>query len=312
MNLKTSCKKLGEKILRISLKTTEEMKLSFSRVFAIFAAVLSAWGTISCTSKEPTTNGNTPENVDLAALKKEVVANYAKLVHATYADTLAAAQKLQADLVALTENPSVEALAKARKTWTAARVPYLQTEVFRFYGGPIDDDDGPEGLLNAWPMDEGYIDYVDGNPEAGMINQADKYPEITKELIEELNEKDGETNISTGYHAIEFLLWGQDKSADGPGQRPHTDYSTAANADRRKTYLLAAADLLVENLEGLNEEIGCGRRQLPQDIRSRRPQCLDREDHDRHVDASGVRVIWRAASRCHRNPIAGGRALVFQ
>ena len=47
---------------------------------------------------------------------------------------------------------------------------YSPTEVFRFYGGPIDDDNGPEGLLNAWPLDEVFIDYVLGNPDAGIIN----------------------------------------------------------------------------------------------------------------------------------------------
>ncbi len=140
----------------------------------------------------------------------------------------------------------------ARGAWRESRVPYLQTEAFRFYGGPIDhEESGVEGLMNAWPMDEAYIDYVEGNVNAGVINDAERYPEISKEMLVKLNEKDGEANISTGYHAIEFLLWGQDFRADGPGERTFEDYSTATNASRRGDYLLAVGDLLVEHLQML-------------------------------------------------------------
>ena len=120
---------------------------------------------------------------------------------------------------------------------------------FRFYAGPIDDADGPEGQLDAWPMDEAYVDYVEGNPNAGLINRADFT--ITPESIATMNEKDGEENISTGFHAIEFLLWGQDLRADGPGNRAWTDFKTAPNADRRRQYLMVASSLLCTDLQHL-------------------------------------------------------------
>jgi putative iron-regulated protein len=129
----------------------------------------------------------------------------------------------------------------------------------RFYDGPIDNEEtGPEGLINAWPLDESFIDYVEGDPEAGIVNHPELYPEITKDLLVELNESGGETTISTGWHAIEFLLWGQDHSASGPGARPFTDYvvgagGTASNQERRGAYLKAAAELLVENLEQVRD-----------------------------------------------------------
>lgn len=130
----------------------------------------------------------------------------------------------------------------------AAREPYGQTEVYRFYGGPIDDVNGPESLINAWPVDEVYIDYVEGAPASGIVNNVADYPEITKELLTSLNEVGAEENIATGYHPIEFLLWGQDLSADSAGQRAYTDYTSADNADRRGVYLNAAAEMLVEHL----------------------------------------------------------------
>jgi putative iron-regulated protein len=130
----------------------------------------------------------------------------------------------------------------------------LQTEVYRFYGGPIDDEDGPEGLLNAWPLDENYIDYVEDDPTAGIIN--DPALVISADELAGLNEAGGEKNIATGYHAIEFLLWGQDLSTDGPGDRPYTDYvigaeGTAENQDRRGEYLLTVSGLLLDHLSYL-------------------------------------------------------------
>ena len=148
--------------------------------------------------------------------------------------SLESATELDAAIDAFLADPTDETLEAAKQAWLAARDDYGLTEAFRFYGGPIDnEDDGPEGLINAWPLDEAYIDYVEGDPAAGIINDPDTYPTIDAELLTSLNEQGGEANISTGWHAIEFLLWGQDLSADGPGARPVTDYTTADNADRR-------------------------------------------------------------------------------
>ena len=125
-----------------------------------------------------------------------VAAHYAALVHANYADTLSAAKTLQAAVHAFTAQPSVQTLAEARKTWLAAREFYGQTEAFRFYGGPIDDDNGPEGQLNAWPMDESYVDSVEGKPNAGLINNR-KFVINPKNLMAQ-NERGGEENVSGG------------------------------------------------------------------------------------------------------------------
>lgn len=181
----------------------------------------------------------------------DVVETYAQIVHATYSDSLNSAKEMSRKINAFLAAPTQEGLVAAKESWIKARLPYLQTEVYRFYDGPIDDKDGPEGLLNAWPMDEAYVDYVQGMPEAGIINDKESYPDITKELLVSLNEKDGEENISCGYHAIEFLLWGQDLRADGPGNRPHTDYTTEPNAERRKQFLRITVSLLLENLQDL-------------------------------------------------------------
>jgi putative iron-regulated protein len=205
-----------------------------------------------------------------AATPEEVVANYADIAEAGYGDSLATAEVLQAAVVAFLTAPSAEGLEAARTAWLAARVPYQQTEAYRFGNQIVDDW---EGRVNAWPLDEGLIDYVEGaeiggeNPFAGLNVIAT--PEftlsgrkidasvITPDLIRTtLHEADGiESNVASGYHAIEFLLWGQDLNGTGPGAgvRAYTDYVTGAgctngNCDRRGAYLRAATDLLVADL----------------------------------------------------------------
>ncbi|MEM6624189.1 MAG: imelysin family protein [Pseudomonadota bacterium] len=213
-----------------------------------------------------------------AADKADVVANYADIAQAKYEDSLITAQRLQAAVDALIASPSAEALEAAKIAWLASRVPYQQTEVYRF-GNPIVDD--WEGKVNAWPLDEGLIDYVDAsyggptdeNPLAALNVVANaKFSiagtdvdatEITPALLEEvLHEADGvEANVATGYHAVEFLLWGQDLNghAPGAGSRPWTDYAqgdacTNGNCDRRGAYLKAATDLLVSDLEWITAQ----------------------------------------------------------
>lgn len=184
-----------------------------------------------------------------------IVANYAALVIAGYDDSLSTAEALRTALADFTASPSATTQQAAKDAWLAARTPYGQTEAFRFYNGPIDNEaTGPEGQINAWPMDEAYVDYVVDMPDTGIIN--DPSVTISKEMLASLNEAGGEANIATGYHAIEFLLWGQDLSADGPGARSFEDFvdgGPRANPDRRRQYLDVVSELLVDDLRSVRE-----------------------------------------------------------
>ncbi|MBO3758729.1 imelysin family protein [Ciceribacter sp. L1K22] len=201
-----------------------------------------------------------------------VVKHYAAMAQAKYEDSLATAKSLDAAIDALIAAPSAETLGAAKAAWIAARVPYQQSEVYRF-GNPIVDD--WEGKVNAWPLDEGLIDYVDAsygtesdqntlyvanviaNPAIKINGQDVDASKITPELLSETLHEAGEieANVATGYHAIEFLLWGQDLNGTGPGAgaRPYTDFDTTnctgGNCDRRAAYLKAASELLVSDLE---------------------------------------------------------------
>ncbi|WP_421363248.1 imelysin family protein [Agrobacterium rosae] len=200
-----------------------------------------------------------------------VVKHYAELGHAKYQDALTTAETLDKAIDALIATPSEANLKAAREAWIKARVPYQQTEVYRF-GNPIVDE--WEGKVNAWPLDEGLIDYVDSsygtesdenelytaniiaNKKIKVGGEEVDASKITPELIQSLAEAgEVEANVTTGYHAIEFLLWGQDLNGTGPGagNRPYTDYDTknctGGNCDRRADYLKAASTLLVSDLK---------------------------------------------------------------
>ena len=210
--------------------------------------------------------------------KAEVLDTYADIAAAKYGDSLITAQRLRDAVAALVERPSAENLATARQAWLAARVPYQQTEVYRFGNAIVDDW---EGKVNAWPLDEGLIDYVDAsysgpsdenafaalnviaNPTFTLSGSEIDASAITPEFLSQtLHEADGiEANVATGYHAIEFLLWGQDLNGhgNGAGARPWTDYATGddctnANCDRRGEYLAAVTELLVSDLEWMTAQ----------------------------------------------------------
>jgi putative iron-regulated protein len=214
----------------------------------------------------------TPTGQAEAAVDKAAVATtYADIAQAMYEDSLATAKALDAAIDAFVAAPSNETLAEAKSAWLAARVPYQQTEAYRFGNAIVDDW---EGKVNAWPLDEGLIDYVDAsygaesdeNPlyTANVVaNTSIKHgadtidtSTISKELLADTLQEVGgvESNVATGYHAIEFLLWGQDLNGTGPGAggRPWTDYSTTectnGNCERRAAYLTTASDLLVDDL----------------------------------------------------------------
>lgn len=198
--------------------------------------------------------------------KSAIIANYADIAYQNYQAAYDDAVALETAINTFTNNPTEANFTAAKDQWKVARESYGTTEAFRFANGPIDDetaDFAPEGLINAWPLDENYIDYVDNNGTIvndGIVNNSTLYPSITKEVLESLNEDGGEKNISTGYHAIEFLLWGQDLTdpADNlPGQRLYTDYvdgGTALNQDRRREYLNVVADLLTDHLDYLVQQ----------------------------------------------------------
>ncbi|MFV1872942.1 MAG: imelysin family protein [Oleiphilus sp.] len=218
-------------------------------------------------------SGSEPE-ADLVSAEA-VLSTYINIAEASYGDAYISAQTLEQEINNFLASPTEENLAKAKQAWVNARVPYQQTEAYRFGNSVVDDW---EGKVNAWPLDEGLIDYVsptygsdsDENPfyTANIIanptltiggktlDASQITPEFLSTTLHEIDEV--ESNVTTGYHAIEFLLWGQDLNGTNPGagKRPASDYSlencTGGHCDRRRAYLQSAAALLVQDLKDIH------------------------------------------------------------
>ncbi len=222
-------------------------------ILLLLAVLISALALAACAGDDDDGEGATAPGVS-DELKAAVIDNYAAGAHASYVRSLNSAITMDSAIDNFLAAPSLVRLDAAKRAWLYARDDYGVTEIYRFYNGPIDnEEDGPEGLINAWPLDESYIDYVEGNSNAGVINNPDEYPTIDADLLISINEDGAEENVSTGWHAIEFLLWGQDMNPDGPGFRPLEDYTTNSNADRRATYLATASDVLIGHLRDMVE-----------------------------------------------------------
>ena len=236
------------------------------KVLTPIAAIVAAGMLTACGTQSVKTDS-------VAVTPESVVTHYADIAEAAYGDSYTTALTLQDKINAFLAQPTEYNLQAAKDAWIAARAPYQQTEVYRFGNAIVDDW---EGKVNAWPLDEGLIDYVSAtsygsesdinplytanviaNPKLMIGGQAVDASTITPELIADyLQEADGvEANVASGYHAIEFLLWGQDLNGTKPGagERPATDFDvencTNGNCDRRRQYLAAATDLLVSDLE---------------------------------------------------------------
>ena len=241
-------------------RAVRHSNIKFMRLFIVSTLVISL---LACTSA--------PQQ-DSPVSATDIVATYITIAQASYEDSLITARVLDTSIDSFLANPSDQTLAGTKQAWLDARIPYQQTEAFRFGNTVVDEW---EGRVNAWPLDEGLIDYTassygaesdfnyfySANVIANEILDAGGVTvdagEISPQLLaEDLHELDGvEANVATGYHAIEFLLWGQDLNGTNPGagERPWTDYSqqncTNDNCDRRSDYLKSASLLLVNDLE---------------------------------------------------------------
>ena len=237
--------------------------------------------------------------------RADVVKYNAMIAFSGYSDALSTAMDLQDAVNTFVDTPGMMTFGAAKDAWLRAREAYQPTEVYRFRLGPIDtlndmgeigdDGDGPEARINGWPLGEAFIDYVaegmtdgdDGPSRVGstglitpnIIADTTNVDMITKDVLKGYVEHgDDERNLATGYHAIEFLLWGQDLNRmetmwsaaardNSAGQRPVSDYvqndqqldGTCTSGptehddheicQRRAMYLKEVTALLVDDLQ---------------------------------------------------------------
>jgi len=192
-----------------------------------------------------------PGIVSAAPAYTQAVASYGSVVYSHYTAAFGAAQHMQKAIESFLAQPNQQTLDAARLAWVQARQPYLMTEAYRFYEGPIDaPETGPGGRINAWPVNEAFIDYVQEKPKVGIVQ--DLSLPMTLDTILGKDKITDEADVTTGWHAIEFLLWGQDLDAAGPGNRPWQDFLAGDPVrDRRRGYLRLVTQQMVTDLGNL-------------------------------------------------------------
>ena len=273
--------------------------LKLAACIASTSLLIACGGSSSSSDSNANANSSTPAiNMEKAQL---VLNTNADIALAAYTDSVVTAKALKTALATFKAEPTEANLTAAKKAWLVAREPYGQTEVYRFRNSPIDSLD-VEGDINAWPLGEALIDYVNtgndgddfdndqiGVTEHGLgdditsaINVTNADPAntiigntdivINKALLDKGLAAEDEHDVISGYHAIEFLLWGQDLNTtdksttngadrnlavnitEAGGQRPLTDFTTDIHADRRHAYLEVVVDKLIADLERVQTE----------------------------------------------------------
>jgi putative iron-regulated protein len=258
------------------------MKLSKTKLLLTSLSVTTALALSGCAHNQNQTGTKSQKE---CTKSQTVLGTYADIALANYTDALNDAKGLQSAIDKFIANPTAQNMEEAKAAWLKSRESYGESEIFRLSNGPIDAEEGwvadtygaLEGQINAWPLDENMIDYTidaNGNKTSGNIidtigafnpggegSTSVDVSNITIDAITTLNENGGEANVASGYHAVEFLLWGQDQDyanfvkdgiTNGPltaGQRELSDFTTDANAQRRMDYLKASTDKIVADLE---------------------------------------------------------------
>ncbi|BFM08468.1 imelysin family protein [Halioxenophilus aromaticivorans] len=265
-------------------------------------------------STDNSTGGSGTVTTDVINIEnvQKVLETNADIALAAYSDSVDTALELKDAIDAFAATAAGDRTQadqdNLKRLWLISREPYGQTEVYRFRLSPIDStdyasEDGPEGDINAWPLGEALIDYVqnvsssdfeadqvgviangvgvnadgavDGTDTSANIISVYTADEITVDLIANTATADDEHDVVAGYHAIEFMLWGQDLNdnalvtygddrdqavkANGAGnvaaggQRPLTDFTSDAFADRRVKFMQVVAEKLVADLESVRD-----------------------------------------------------------
>jgi putative iron-regulated protein len=216
------------------------------RAIVLISSFLAASLALSCRGRTE----EVPAPVVSAVDARDVLQSYANIAFSAYTDSAVATGELVKRCHELATSPGAAELTAARKAWVDARAAYAQSEVFRFCGGPIDR---VEFLVNTWPIDEEVIESTAG--KTGLIDDVERYPVLSIAVLQEANGKGGETAVTTGFHAVEFLLWGRDTRADGPGDRTPLAFADKTPlGPRRARYLELSATLLQQNLEEVAAE----------------------------------------------------------
>lgn len=192
--------------------------------------------------------------------KEALIRNHAAIAYAVYSDALFQATNLQTAIASFVTDPTDDGLSESRLAWRNAYYAYLQCAALQFSNGPVDDDRDLSRQIGKWPINPSLIDYTTGQ-FGGLISDSAELPNVTLDALQALNGPDVNRPTTIGFHAIEFLLWGEDDDDVAlltAGNRTFLDYngadSSIQNTVRRSKYLRVCSEILVSQLGVLTNE----------------------------------------------------------
>jgi len=154
------------------------------------------------------------------------------------------------------EFPSQSLLLQLQGTWNSAHQLFSACLI---YQQPIPFSFETTFLttlnqIESWPIQGGYIDYLQGYEHTGLIN--DLTVDINLPVLKEQHKLTDSFDVSLGFHALEFILWGdtlERSSDDFEASEPdfsNIGYETNAK-NRRRAYLLAVVSQIDDQVAQL-------------------------------------------------------------
>ena len=207
-------------------------------------------------------------NPELSASAKEIALEYVRQIDTDFKQAGIEIKKFQSSIATLTDQTNIENLNLSKQAWLNAHSAYELTTLHRYYATQLMGEQDSLVLMqlqyqiNHWPIVPGYIDYVDGYPDSGIVH--DINVNLDADSLREQHGSFDVSEVTLGFHAIEFLLWGYD--ADSVA-RPATDFDAVLELtpkeiesgytleqlsnNRRRLFLSVVVDTLVKDFLAL-------------------------------------------------------------
>lgn len=207
-------------------------------------------------------------NPVLSASAKEIALDYMEQIGVDLNQVAIEIENFQLSVHSLIDETSNENLSSTKQAWLDAHSTYELTTLHRYFATQLLEEQYGLALLdlqyqiNHWPIVPGYIDYVDGYPDSGLVY--DINVGLNRTSLRAQNGSFDVSEVALGFHVIEFLLWGN--STDSI-TRPAADYRAIdklspeelergytleqLSSNRRRLLLTVVADTLVEDFAAL-------------------------------------------------------------
>ena len=150
-------------------------------------------------------------------------------------------EQLQSSTTEFLSAPNSTNQKQAKRAWLQAHKAFLGSNLFSLVS-----QNQLIFQIDAWPIQEGFLDSIPNYPQSGIIN--DLTVAIDTESLQEQHGITDSREVSLGFHALEFLIF---------GRTPENFGLSGDNIKlRRRAAMKIILDLLISDIDLAFEEIG--------------------------------------------------------